>query len=81
MLPFVACIYIYNYVSGSSKTQTLLPSNVIEISPQGLKFCNSVEKIISYFIDGNNVWIYLNHSHMYIQTHMCMGPYLRDYLP
>ena len=32
------------YVSGSSKTQTLLPFNVIEISPRGFKFCNFVEK-------------------------------------
>ena len=53
-------------MNGSSKTQTLLPSNVIEISPQGFKFCNSVEKY-QLFLDGNNVWIYLNHSHMYIE--------------
>ena len=39
------------YVSGSSKIQTLLPSNVVEIVPQGFKFCNSVEK----YLDGNNV--------------------------
>ena len=45
-------------VSGSSKTQTLLPSNVIEISPQGFKFCNSVEKHQS-LLGGNNVWILL----------------------
>ena len=40
------------------KTQTLLPSNVaiIEISPQGLKFCNFVEKC-QILLDGNNVWI------------------------
>ena len=44
------------YVSGSSKTQTLLPSNVIEISPQSFKFCNSVEK---YQILLDNVWILL----------------------
>ena len=43
------------YVSGSSKIQTLLPSNVVEIAPQGFKFCNSVEK----YLDGNNVWILL----------------------
>ena len=46
------------YVSGSSKIQTLLPSNVIEISPQGFKFCNSAEKY-QLFLDGNNVWILL----------------------
>ena len=46
------------YVSGSSKTQTLLPSNVIEISPQDFKFCNSVEKYL-ILLDGNNVWILL----------------------
>ena len=38
-------------MSGSSKIQTLLPSNVIEISPQGFKinFVNSVEKKTSNF--------------------------------
>ena len=51
-------------MSGSSKTQTLLPSNVIKISPQGFKFCNSVEKY-QLFLDGNNVWIYLNHSYVH----------------
>ena len=45
-------------VSGSSKIQTLLPSNVIEISPQGFKFCNSVEKYL-ILLDGNNIWILL----------------------
>ena len=48
----------YVYVSGSSKMQTLLPSNVAEISPQGFKFCNSVEKY-RILLDGNNVWILL----------------------
>ena len=53
----------YVYVSGSSKMQTLLPSNVAEISPQGFKFCNSVEKY-RILLDGNNVWIFTwNHSH------------------
>ena len=47
--------HYYIYVSGSNKTQTLLPSNVIDISPQGFKFCNSVEKY-QLFLDGNNVW-------------------------
>ena len=45
------------------KSQILLPSNVIEISPQGFKFCNSVEKY-QIFVDGNNVGFYLNHSHI-----------------
>ena len=45
-------------MSGSSKTQTLLPSNVVEISPQGFKFCNSVEKY-QLLLDDNNVWILL----------------------
>ena len=42
-------------MSGSSKIQTLLPSNVVEIAPQGFKFCNSVEKYQILF----NVWILL----------------------
>ena len=46
------------YVSGSSKIQTLLLSNVVEIAPQGFKFCNSVEKY-QILLDGNNVWILL----------------------
>ena len=46
------------YVSGSSKIQTLLPSNVVKIAPQGLKFCNSVEKY-QILSGGNNVWILL----------------------
>ena len=40
-------------MSGSSKTQTSLPSNVVEIAPQGLK---SVEK---YSVAIFNVWILL----------------------
>ena len=58
------CGYAFNYfmttiyVSGSSKIQTLLLSNVAEISPQGFKFCNSVEKY-QLLLDGNNVWILL----------------------
>ena len=44
----------YIMLSGSSKTQTLLPSNVIEISPQGFKFCNSVEKY-QILLDGNDI--------------------------
>ena len=50
------------YVSGSSKTQTLLASNVDEIVPQGLKFCNSVEKY--QILLGGNVWILLE-PHIY----------------
>ena len=45
-------------MSGSSKIQTLLPSNVIEISPQGFKFCNSVKKYL-ILLAGNNVRILL----------------------
>ena len=41
-------------VSGSGKIQMLLPSNVVEIVPQGLTFCNSVENYQS-LLDGNNV--------------------------
>ena len=52
------CISVY--VSGSSKIQTLLPSNIIEISPQGFKFCNSVEKYQMATMFG----FYLNHSHI-----------------
>ena len=50
--------FLFAYVSGSSKIQTLLPFNVIEISPHGFKFCNSVEKYV-ILLDGNNVWILL----------------------
>ena len=49
-------VYINN--NYASKTKTLLSSNVIEISPQGFKFCNSVEKY-QILLDGNNVWVLL----------------------
>ena len=44
-------------VSGSSKIQTLLSSNVVKIVPQDLKFCNSVEKY--QILSGGNVLILL----------------------
>ena len=56
------------YVSGSSKTQTLLPSDVIEISPQSFKFCNSVEKY-QILLDSvaTMFGFYLNHRHIYVE--------------
>ena len=67
---YITYIHIRLYVSGSSKTQTLLPSNVIEIAPQGFKFCNSLEKY-QLLLGGNNVWILLEPL-TYIVVPLCV---------
>ena len=52
------------YVSGSSKIQTLLSSNVVEITLHGFKLYKSVEKYQIYQIV-IMFGFYLNDSHMF----------------
>ena len=53
------------YVSGSSKIQTLLSSNVVEITLHGFKLCKSMKKCLIYQI-AIMFGFYLNDSHIYV---------------